>query len=506
MTTENRKIKLNARWWYRSVRLIKTTARQGGLRQISLLIAAFMILSSAIAGAEPNPELVTISGTAAYRQRIAMPPDAVFNVRIEDVSRADAKAVVLADVNEVFGARQVPIPFSLTLPRTTIDARQRYSLRATVTVDGRLRFTTDKHYPVSITGAAEKFNLELVEVAAAAATIAAAAAVEPKLKFDLPASFSGVLPCADCQGIAQTLTLRADRLYRLRRTYIGKPGEPVAEVGPWTTTDNGSQIVLGRGEGGQRFALVDARTLRQLDRHGQPILSRANLDLRRLAKVDPVTESMRWRGEFVYMADAANFTDCASGLHWPVAMIGDYLSSERRYSQLRTKPGAALLVSFDGHLEVVAAMEGPPREHMVIDRLESAHPGGTCATPLQPTTAAAASLTDTYWKLTEFDNKVMTIAPGQQREVRLTLASGGNRAFGFSGCNQFSGSYELEGASLRFSQLAGTMMACTPPLMELEAKFLKSLGASGAYRIDGERLSLLAGDQVLARFEAVYLR
>lgn len=80
---------------------------------------------------------------------------------------------------------------------------------------------------------------------------------------------------------------------------------------------------------------------------------------------------MRWRGEFMYMADAANFTDCASGLHWPVAMTGDYLSSERRYSQLRTKPGAALLVSFDGHLEVVAAMEGPPREHMVIDRLKA---------------------------------------------------------------------------------------------------------------------------------------
>lgn len=84
--------------------------------------------------------------------------------------------------------------------------------------------------------------------------------------------------------------MRADRLYRLRRTYIGKLGEPVAEVGPWTTTENGSQIVLGRGEGGQRFALVDAQTLRQLDRHGQPILSRANLDLRRLAKVDPVIE------------------------------------------------------------------------------------------------------------------------------------------------------------------------------------------------------------------------
>lgn len=114
-----------------------------------------------VAGAQPGPELVTITGAATYRQRIAMPPGAVLNVRIEDVSRADAKAVVLAEVSEVFGARQVPIPFSLTLPRTTIDARGRYSLRATVTVDGRLRFTTDKHYPVSFNGASEKFNLQL---------------------------------------------------------------------------------------------------------------------------------------------------------------------------------------------------------------------------------------------------------------------------------------------------------------------------------------------------------
>lgn len=41
--------------------------------------------------------------------------------------------------------------------------------------------------------------------------------------------------------------------------------------------------------------------------------------------------------------------------------------------------------------------------------------------------------------------------------------------------------------------------------MELEAKFLKTLGASDAYQIVGERLSLLAGDQVLARLRP-YLR
>ncbi len=42
--------------------------------------------------------------------------------------------------------------------------------------------------------------------------------------------------------------------------------------------------------------------------------------------------------------------------------------------------------------------------------------------------------------------------------------------------------------------------------MELESQVLKMLGATTAYRIEGEQLALLGGDQILARFEAVYLR
>jgi hypothetical protein len=42
--------------------------------------------------------------------------------------------------------------------------------------------------------------------------------------------------------------------------------------------------------------------------------------------------------------------------------------------------------------------------------------------------------------------------------------------------------------------------------MELEGRVLKVLEDTTGYRIDGERLTLLAGDQTLARLEAVYLR
>jgi uncharacterized lipoprotein NlpE involved in copper resistance len=273
----------------------------------------------------------------------------------------------------------VPIAFALSVPRSAIDPRARYSLRATITVGDALRFTTTTHHAVLAAGAPDKVELLLVAVPTVRPNPPTpAAAPAPKLGFALPATFAGVLPCADCVGVAHTLTLRADGLYRLRRTYLGKPGEPVADVGRWTAEEAGQQLVLGRGEAMQRFAVVDGQTLRQLDRLGQPISSAANLELRRTALVDAITEPLRWRGEFVYMADAAMFTDCASGLRWPVATAGDYLAAERRYAQSRSGPGAPVVVSFDGRLEVLPAMEGPPREHMVVERFGGAEPGGNC--------------------------------------------------------------------------------------------------------------------------------
>jgi len=220
----------------------------------------------------------------------------------------------------------------------------------------------------AVTGLALWLAPELVAAQAPAATPAGLA---------LPASFVGILPCADCPGIAQTLTLREDGLYRLRRTYLGKPGNPFLEVGHWRLDGDG-RLFLRSGSDVSLFVIDDAATLRQLDRAGQPIRSALNYSLRRTAAVDAVDESLRWRGEMVYMADAANFIDCASGVRWPVVMTGDYLAMERAYTQGRTAPGAPLLVAFDGRLAVMPGMDGPPREHMLVAAFIAAEPGRRC--------------------------------------------------------------------------------------------------------------------------------
>jgi hypothetical protein len=46
--------------------------------------------------------------------------------------------------------------------------------------------------------------------------------------------------------------------------------------------------------------------------------------------------------------------------------------------QWRSAAQAPLLVNFDGRLDVREPMEGPAREHMVIDRFVSVQPDTTC--------------------------------------------------------------------------------------------------------------------------------
>ncbi|WFR81905.1 META domain-containing protein [Janthinobacterium rivuli] len=115
-----------------------------------------------------------------------------------------------------------------------------------------------------------------------------------------------------------------------------------------------------------------------------------------------------------------------------------------------------------------------------------------------------ASLTNTYWKLTQLDGTPVAMAPQQEREVRITLTDDG-KVTGFTGCNRVMGGYTVAGRTLRFTQLAGTRMACPPPLMQLESAVLANLNSVTGYQLEGEKLILLKDGAPVARFESVYL-
>jgi copper homeostasis protein (lipoprotein) len=226
---------------------------------------------------------------------------------------------------------------------------------------------------------------------------------------ELPATFAGTVPCADCPGIRYQLNLLPDRTFFSRMTYEERKTS-LEDHGSWQLAEDGKRLLLrGEHNSNGQFAVRDVDTLRMLDGEGHEIESKLNYDLKRASTFEPIeTEA-----------------------------------------------------------------------HEV----------------------ANVSLEDTDWKLTSVGDKPVS-ANTQQREAYLNLNSATRRVSGSGGCNQLVGGYELNGDHLKFSQMAGTRMACAEG-MDTEGAFLQALGQVNAWKITGTLLELFDADgKLLARFES----
>ena len=100
----------------------------------------------------PQQASETVSGTVFYLPRIALPPNAMIDVSLLDVSRADAIATTLASAKITANGRQVPFPFELLYDAGQIDPRYSYAVQSRITVDGDLQFINTTRIPVITNG------------------------------------------------------------------------------------------------------------------------------------------------------------------------------------------------------------------------------------------------------------------------------------------------------------------------------------------------------------------
>ncbi|RWM31665.1 YbaY family lipoprotein [Mesorhizobium sp.] len=117
-------------------------------------IAEFFIfgLVPLMVGVLAVPELTSaaerkLTGEATYRERIALPPDAVLTVELADVSVADAPATIIGQ-RKIVPAGQVPIKFEISFDPQAILPGRTYALQARISVDDRLLFVTDTRHQV----------------------------------------------------------------------------------------------------------------------------------------------------------------------------------------------------------------------------------------------------------------------------------------------------------------------------------------------------------------------
>jgi uncharacterized lipoprotein YbaY/membrane-bound inhibitor of C-type lysozyme len=103
----------------------------------------------------------TITGTVSYLARMALPPEAIIQVQLQDVSLADAPATVIAEEKITLGQRQVPVPFALKYDPAKIDPRHTYAIRAGILVEDQLRFTSDQTYKVLTGGNPSRVDVNL---------------------------------------------------------------------------------------------------------------------------------------------------------------------------------------------------------------------------------------------------------------------------------------------------------------------------------------------------------
>ncbi|HUH34690.1 MAG TPA: copper resistance protein NlpE [Moheibacter sp.] len=95
-----------------------------------------------------------------------------------------------------------------------------------------------------------------------------------EIALDWDGTYSGTLPCADCEGIKTELTLNSDKTFELTHEYLGKRDVAVDTLrGNFSWAADGNNIELEGLKPGEAspFYKVEENRIRHLDMEGNPI-------------------------------------------------------------------------------------------------------------------------------------------------------------------------------------------------------------------------------------------
>lgn len=449
-----------------------------------------------------------VVGTATYRENVELPAGAALEVVLEDISAIDEPPVEISRIVQPDPGAP-PFRFSLDYDPEAIAPERRYAVRARVTDGDRVMFSTDAAQPVLTDGAGSAIDVSLRVVdqpadpqGASHITYLGAHGLR------LPATFEGVLPCADCDGVRHLLSLWPDQVFQLRREWMGRDGAEDT-IGRWTVDPSGPVLRLGRGEETLAFEILGMTQIRLLDPNGAPIDSELNYNLMSNGNLQIADLRLPLRGMVTFAAGAAKFAECRTGREYEMMAGGDMAELEHAYMAAGATPGGAVMASFVGRIaaapHVTASAAAPVSANgngrvVLVEDFTGVWPDETCAAQL-----TSADLVNTYWRISKLGGVDLALEP-DLREPFLLLHANDDAFTATIGCNRIGGTYALDGRELRFSQVRSSRMGCLPPLDRWEQDLTRVIEEAARWKMVGKTLELFDhNDAPIAVLRAVYV-
>jgi heat shock protein HslJ len=100
------------------------------------------------------------------------------------------------------------------------------------------------------------------------------------------------------------------------------------------------------------------------------------------------------------------------------------------------------------------------------------------------------------WRLTSYGPRETLSSALENVEAFVTFNEDGTLT-GTSGCNEFGGSYTVDGNEIAFDEITSTLMLCDTPIMGQEEAMYQLLSETTAFQIEGNTLTIMKNGRVL---------
>ncbi len=125
-------------------------------------LLSFVVVAGLLSGCATSDAIVEIQGEVWYKERIALPSEAVISIKVQDVSLMDAPAIVIAEFER--SNVSTPTPFQFLINRDQFEAGHTYTIGARISLDDKLMFINEQAYKVDL-DSSEPMSVLLQKVA-----------------------------------------------------------------------------------------------------------------------------------------------------------------------------------------------------------------------------------------------------------------------------------------------------------------------------------------------------